>query len=243
MPFMGIALTLVGVLFAVHAMQTGRPQWWLWVILFVPLVGSLAYVLIELIPEAANSRRARKVQSTVGDIIAPDREWHKRRDEVALTGSIDARRTFAEECERKGMWKEAADVYASCSEGLFKDDPVIRIGLARAQLGGGDAAAALATLDALQAAHPDINSAEGHLLYARALEGLGNLPQALAEYERVSAYFIGLEARTRFALLLVRTGNPGRAHDLFEDVVRAGKRSAVLSEGDRTWLKVARSNL
>lgn len=58
MPIIALMHMLIGVAFAYHAVKTGRAQYWLYILLFMPLVGPLAYVLIELVPELGSTRRA-----------------------------------------------------------------------------------------------------------------------------------------------------------------------------------------
>jgi hypothetical protein len=244
MPFVGLLDILIGVGFAYHAMKTGRAQVWLYILLFVPLVGPLAYVIIELLPELGSTRRARRVAAGIGDIIDPNREWKRRHEDALRTDSVDTKRALAEECERKAMWPEAISLYQTAAQGVFADDPALLYGLARAQLGSGDGKAAEDTLDRLRAAHPDITHQEAHLLYARALETQNRLREAADEYEALSGYYAGLEARTRYGLLLVKLGELARAQTLFQDVVRAGtSRRFSLLETDRGWLKVAKANL
>jgi tetratricopeptide (TPR) repeat protein len=85
------------------------------------------------------------------------------------------------------------------------------LGLAQAQFAAGSSAAARMTLDRLIAQNPDFKSPEGHLLYARALEGEGNLSKALEEYAAVAAYFAGAEAPLRHALLQAKLGQRAAA--------------------------------
>jgi len=244
MPLLGILHVMIAIGLAVHAMRTGRPQYWLFILLFVPALGSIAYVVFELLPELARSRRAQKVTNDIGDIVDPDREWRRRREAVALTGSVQAKRELAEECERKGMWQEAIDLYEDAAQGLFSNDPSLLFGLARAQLGSGDGQAAQATLDSLREAHPKLEDQEAHLLYARALETQGRIAEAEEEYEELRKYYTGFEARTRYGLLLLRRGEPDKARLLFQDVVKAaGTRRLISTEVDRDRLKVAKANL
>jgi hypothetical protein len=244
MPFIGLLHLMIAVGFAVHAMKTGRPQFWMYILLFVPLVGSLAYVLLELVPELASSRRARRVTGGIAEIIDPDREWRRRHDAASRTDSVETKRALAEECERKGMWAEAIKLYETAAQGVFADDTVLLFGLARVQLASGDAKAAEATLNRLRQAHPTLQHQDAHLLYARALEAQHRYAEASQDYEALCGYYAGFEARTRYGLLLLRNGEPGRARALFEDVVKAGSsRRIVVAEGDREWLKVAKANL
>lgn len=244
MPLLGGLHLIIAIGLAVHAMRTGRPYYWLFILLFVPALGSIAYVIFEIIPEMAKSRRAQKVSNDIGDLLDPDREWRRRSEAVALTGSVQAKRELADECERKGMWGDAIKLYREAAQGMFAEDPALLFGLARAQLGAGDGPEAQATLERLRDAHPKLQNQEAHLLYARTLEAQDRIAEAEEEYESLSGYYAGLEARTRYGLLLLRRGEIERARKLFEDVVKAANaRRAIVTESDRDWLKVAKANL
>jgi hypothetical protein len=244
MPLAGITMELIGIAFALHAYRTGRPQIWMYILIFLPLVGTIAYILFELVPELANSRRVRRVATDIKTIVDPDREWRKLGERARDNDTVDAKRKFAEECERKGMWAEAIVLYRQAAQGMYADDPDLLRGLARAQLGAGDAVAAVATLDKLRAAHPGYQSQDAHLTYARALEAQSRLPEAAAEYRTLVGYFVGVEARTRYGLLLQKTGEPEVAKRLFEEAVRVAKtRNALLRPEERDWVKVAQRNV
>lgn len=244
MPILGVLHLLIAVGFVVHAHRTGRPQFWMFILIFVPLVGSIAYILFELLPELANSRRSRKVVTDLRTVVDPDREWRRLGQQAMESDTVETKCKFAEECERKGMWDEAVGLYQQVARGLFADDPEILRRLARAHLGSGDPKAAIETLDQLRRAHPDFQNQDAHLTYARALESQDRLREAEIEYRTLSDYFVGLEGRTRYALLMQRIGEPTTAKRLFGDVVRASKaRGVVLSSDDREWLKVAQRNL
>lgn len=244
MPAIGGLHLLIAIGLAVHAMKTGRAQYWLYILLFVPVLGAVAYVMFELVPELAQTRRARAVQTNIGTILDPDREWRERVHQAELVDLVDAKRALAEECMRKGRWGDAAALFEASAQGIFADDPATLAGLAEAQLGGGNGAAAILTLDKLRAAHPATKNQDAHLLYAQALEAVGRYGDALNEYEAVSRYFAGFEARVRWGLLLLKQGQPARAHELFDEAVRASKvRGILVTPRDKEWIKVARSQM
>jgi hypothetical protein len=235
---------IIAVGLAVHAMKTGRSQWWLFILLLVPLIGSIAYVVIEIIPAMFGSRSAQKVASNIGAVLDPDKEWRERVKQAELVDSVDAKRALAEECERKGLWGDAIRLYEAAATGIFADDPAVLTGLARAQLGGGDAAAALETLHKLEEVQPLSRNQEAHLIHARALEALGRTEEALAEYEDVSRYYAGFEARARYGLLLLKQGRVSQAREMFTEVVRASSaRPVAMAPGDKEWIRIAKANL
>jgi hypothetical protein len=244
MPIIVLLDLLVALFLMNHVRETGRPQYWYFLILAVPVVGSIAYVCFELIPDMGNTRRGQRVTRGISDILAPDREFDRLHDAAKTTSSVETKRALAEECERKGMWEEAERLYETAAQGIYADDTPLLVGLARSQINGGDAQRAMATLERLRAAHPDLDNQDAHLIYARCLEALGRIADAEAEYSHLSGYYVGLEARTRYAQFLARNGNVAKARELFESVVRASAaRAIVLTEADKIWLKVARDNL
>ncbi len=243
MPIIAVVHLLIAITLGVHAVKTGRANYWLFILLMMPLVGSIAYIAIELLPEWAQTRRARKIASDIGTLVAPDREFRRRQEHAGLVDSVDAKLQLADECERKGMWEDALALYKAAATGVYVDDEKVLTGLARVGLELGQLDAVEVALERFQAAHPKARNATAHLLFARLQEAQGKLDEAAGEYAAVSRYFVGLEVRTRQGLLLLRRGEPQKAKALFEEVVRAAKaRSIVLTDEDHAWLKVAKAN-
>ena len=244
MPLIAMLHLLVAIFFMNHAYRTGRPQYWYFVLLSLPLVGSIAYVCFELLPEVGHTRRGREVERGLTDLFSPDRDFHRLHDDAKSRDTVDTKQAVALECERKGMWEEAERLYEAAAQGTYAEDMPLLVGLARSQINGGDATRALATLDRLRAAHPDLDDQDAHLIYTRCLETLGRIANAEAEYSQLAGYYVGLEARTRYAQFLARNGNAPKAREMFDSVVRASAARAIVStEADRIWLKVARDNI
>lgn len=235
---------IIAVGLAVHAMKTGRSPWWLFILLFLPFIGSIAYVAIELVPAMFSTHGARKVRGEIGAMLDPDKELRERAAQAELVDSVDAKRALAEECEKRGQWQEAIRLYQAAATGIFADDPAVLLGLARAQLGSGDALACLETLHKLEEVQGGLRNQEAHLLLARALEATGHTDEALAEYEEVSRYYAGFEARSRYALLLLKQGRAQQAQVLFREVVRASStRPVAITPADKEWIRIAKTNL
>ena len=60
MPALGLLILAAQVLCAIHVVRTGRPYWWLFLIVMVPAVGVIVYFLAELLPGLLGSRGARQ---------------------------------------------------------------------------------------------------------------------------------------------------------------------------------------
>lgn len=218
-PLSLIPLALI-VICVVHAVRRGNIFPWIYVIVFLPGIGSLIYIAIEIIPELLRGRAAARLKSGAAAAIDPNKSFREAHRTAQLVGSVDSKRALAEEYMARGAYADAVDIYQSTAVGQFKDDPALLMGLARARFLNGDPAGAQASLDALQAADPSFVSGDAHLLYARALEAQGKTDDALAEYRRLVPYFSGEEARARFAMLLEKTGARDEARALYQEIVK-----------------------
>jgi hypothetical protein len=114
------------------------------------------------------------------------------------------------------------------------------LGKARAEFGLGAFDTAIATLDELRALWPQFQSADAHLLYARALDGAGRSEDAVAEYEALVEYFPGAEARVRYGELLTAIGRGREARAMFLEVKeRAARAPAYARRMQAEWIAVA----
>ncbi len=232
---------LLQIALATHAVRSGRAQPWLWIIIMAPGLGCVLYVVVEIIPEFLRGPAGNKAARDVASVIAPDREYRRLLDLADLAPTVENKSRLAFECLRTNRAAEAVALFDSCATGLHADEPKLLRGLAEAQFAAGAYDATVATLDRLRAANPDYQSAEAHLLYARALEEGGHLPAAAAQYEAVVGYFPGEEARCRYALLLQKTGAMDQAIAAFAEIVRnVERRGRTYRATERPWYETAR---
>src|SRR5271156_4617270 len=207
----GILVTLVSLGFMIHAAKTGRFIPWFYIILFLPGIGAMSYVVVELVPQWFGSSRGQRARHQLSTTLNPTGHYRQLRDELGVVDTIANRAALAEECLRLGKFEEALGQYDAIIAKPLGDEPSFMLGKARAQFGLGEAAAAVATLEALKTAGPDHRSAEEQLLYAMALEGVGRDAEALAQYEAASLHYPGPEPRVRRAELLRRLGRGAHA--------------------------------
>ena len=240
--FAGLGL-LLALGCAIHAGKTGRPFFWIYLCLFLPGIGPLAYLAIEVLPELLGTRRGRQATSAVARAINPEKTYRALHEEVETAPTVENMRRLAEECVALGRFSEAIALYRQCLHGMYANDPALLLPLAQAQFGASQYADTRDTLDRLRTANPDFESADGHLLYARALEALGDTAAARREYEALVAYFPGPEATCRYALLLQRIGETQAAATLFAQVKRQLDRAPRhVRAMHREWHQVATRN-
>jgi hypothetical protein len=241
---LGLVLLLIEVVCIVHAAKTGRFMPWGLIILFIPGFGVLAYVLIELLPEWFGSAQGQHARHKVVSTLDPGKRYRLLTDELAVADTIANRAALAEECLALGKFQEAEQHYDHILALPMGDEPIYALGRARAQFGLGDAQAAVATLDGLRRRWPDYQSAEGHLLYARALEAAGRTDDALYEYQAVANYYPGAEAKVRYGLLLEKAGRRDEGRTVLTDVLTQLKRAPkYVRRREADWIALAEKAL
>ena len=97
----------------VHVLKTGRNTVWVFILLFAPVVGGLAYLIVELLPELTRSRTGRRMRSSVVKAVNPDRDLKTAERNLAVAGTAQNAMRLAEELMAKERFAEARDLYSA----------------------------------------------------------------------------------------------------------------------------------
>ncbi len=239
-----IITILIQAAFIVHVIKTGRNQLWIWAIALLPLVGLLAYLVVEILPAAFGSRTARRAKSGMQRMVDPDRKLRRASAEVQISGNVDARRRLAEEYYERGQYDAAIDAYQAALKGIFEHDPSLLLGLARALFAKQDYGAARASLERMLSQNPEFKSADAQLLYARTLDAQDALDEAELQYANIAPAYPGAEAKLRYGLLLKRRGKIQEAHRVLKDLLDGAQLGpAHYRKAQAEWLERARREL
>jgi hypothetical protein len=224
----------------VHLFRTGRNMTWLFLIILVPMVGSLAYLIIEVMPSLNQSPSARKALSRARRAIDPNRGVREGSLNYERSQNIDTASKLAGELTKAGRHDDAIRVCMEARTGLFEDDPKILLALALAQFAASRYTEAIATLDYLREKNPGFRSADGHLVYARSLEESGATARAIEEYAALVNYYPGAEARVRQAMLYKKLGDKARADELFAALLTDARLAPKhFRRSEREWIELA----
>jgi hypothetical protein len=248
MPAIYIVGGLLSLGLVIHCIKTGRNTIWVYVLIatmfILPFVGPAIYVGAEILPDLFRSRTSQRAMRGLRTTLDPEGNLRRLENEMRVTGNVASRQKYADELVRLGRAKEAVPIYQTCLTGVFADDPKLLMGYARARFEAGDSAGARQTLDELIQKNPDFKSADGHLLYARALEAEGDAEKALSEYATLTEYFPGAEAGVRYAKLLIRSDQRPLAQQTLKALLdRAKYAPAHYRKAQREWLDEAHREL
>lgn len=244
MPVIAIIIFSLQFLVAAHALKNGHGWNWVFLVLFVPIIGMLLYTYIIYLP---TSKRGRKFSRTTGQLFRPQDPRSSLKaiiDKLDDSDSIEYRIGLAKKLIAEDLPHDALLIFHKSLLGENRTNPQLLQGLAEAYFMVGKFQNTCNSLEKLIQTNPAFKSQEGHLLYARSLEKLAKYTKALEEYQVLADYYNGAEAKYRYARLLNRLGKTGNAKNLFEKIIEENNGDPEFTrQRNKMWVEKAKTEL
>jgi hypothetical protein len=125
-----LVILLLDITLVCHASRTGRLQPWAFIILMVPLIGSLAYVCVELIPEWLSGPGAQQARKRLVSRLDPEKLYREISDRLAVSDTIANRAALAAECLKIARFDEAERHYDHILKLPMGGEPAYALGKA-----------------------------------------------------------------------------------------------------------------
>ena len=215
---------LVQVACVVHLFRNHRNTLWLWAILLLPIAGSAAYVVVEVLPPLFRRREVRAVQAAAVRRLDPERELRAAREAVDVADTAATRTALADALAEADQWGEAVRHYREAVAKTPGQDRAASLKLARACLEAGNLAEARRLIETLPESSSSSENDRAALLLARSLDALGETDRAAALYAELGERMPGAEAQCRHAALLIAGGRGAEAVPLLEETERRARR-------------------
>lgn len=226
-----LAVIALQIVCAVHCARTGRSSIWVMVIIFFPVAGSLAYVVMEVLPGSGMNRTARKARAKAAQVLDPERPLRQARDALDLADTAANHVAVADALADRGEWAAAIPHYQQGeAKAPGRSDRGIRLKLIKACFEDGRTKQARDMLEALEPSTVQSDKDRASLLLARMLEAEGENERALLLYAEVGRRLPGAEAQCREAGLLLHLGRRG---DAVAPLVETEKRAKRMDRHER----------
>lgn len=226
----GVILQAVAIL---HFVRRRPDTYWLWIILMFGALGALAYIFIEVIPDAGLLRgaiqvfpRRKRIKQLEGLIL--DNPSIGNYEELGDLYLDDEQFAKARECFDRVLAREVSI------------DPLYRRALSLIALNDFQAAAADLEQVTARDAKYDYQRAAG--LHAHALAKLAQRDQADALFAEVLKTSTLSETQYNYASFLADTGRPSEARDWAERILR--KKATMpeyIKRRERPWFRKTRA--
>jgi len=232
---------LIQIALCVHVYRTGRPYWWIWILFVGSLLGCLAYLLIEIVPEL---RMRRPRLGVAGWLVPRSIRLRRAREVVDESPTVENKLALAALLADLDRTAEAEEIAAECPTGVFKNDPQVIAEVVCFKLAVGKIAEAGSLLDQADAKHNRTAKARLDLLRARVLLGQNECTAARALLESLVPAALGEEPRYHLGRCLLKMGSRDEARTLFADILHKYRKSgAIWRRAEKPWFKAAKQAL
>lgn len=227
------------VICAIHSMRRGTQGKWLWIIIFLPFVGSIIYIFSEMRP----GRKLSAPKIDIAAVLNPSLKLKKLEDDLKFTDTFDNKIKLADAYLAAGQTDKAIELYEKSLTGAFAENEYGIAQLAAAYFQNERYVDTISTLKKIYNTHQFARS-RTHIVYARALELTGNTGAAEHEFKLMKGRYSNFEQRYEYGLFLERADRIEEAYALFEQMLEeAPHLSSMERKNNRVWLSKAKEEL
>lgn len=217
-----IALQLLCI---IHVFRTGRNTAWIMAIAFLPLVGILAYFIVEILPGLPRDRRVREARTKIADRMDPERRVREARETVEFSDTVGHRLEYGDALMARERYTEALEQFRAAERRSPHVDRAIGMRIAEAAYEAGLYSEALTAIDRLPETISRTELDRRDLLRGKVAEADGRAREALAIYRDIVDRVPGDEVRCRMAAVLIAEGDKADARVVLREVMQRMKRT------------------
>ena len=223
----------------IHCLRKGKNQQWIWLIVFLPLIGCLVYIFQEMF----SGNEIKQVQSGVSTIINPTGSIRKLETQLKFSDTFNNRVALADAYLSTGATDRAIELYESSLTGAFTENEHVHFQLIIAYCLKKDYESVLPLAKKIYNL-PQFARSKAHIAYAIALEHTGNKAQAEKEYQLMRARFSNFEARYNYGRFLIRDNRFDDARQLYKSIAEEETQlSSRERKYNRHWINLCKEEL
>jgi hypothetical protein len=197
---------IIAIFFAIHAVRSGRKLYWLAILFMLPLLGSIIYFALVLLPDARLQRNGRQAGPAMRETLKTGRELGEAQQAFDLAPIAHNQLRLAAALFDAGMIAQAVGHYDACLRGPSGGDAEVGVDAARAKLANGQAQEAIGLLVSLRARQLTFRPEQVGLLLGSAYAAAGRHEEAGREFEELAQHFGSVESRAELALWAIARG-------------------------------------
>jgi hypothetical protein len=208
-----------------HCMRKGNSQQWIWLIVFLPAIGCLIYLFTEIITK----KDVGNVTNAIDTVVRPTGRIKDLERNFDFSPSYENRLELAKAYSQNNRTDEALKLLEEGKQGVFANDPQLNMCLIAVYAQNKQHSEICEIAPQLKN-HPDFQKSSERILYALALESLGNANAAEQELMVFKSRYSDFEGKYNYASFLVRNNRKNEAIALLEEVE---SESSKMTRGER----------
>ncbi|MFT3682562.1 MAG: PLDc N-terminal domain-containing protein [Ferruginibacter sp.] len=233
-----IVLILQGIC-AFHCVRKGNQGKWIWLIVFLPLVGCLAYIFTEIFTR----HEMEQVQSGMSTVFNPSGKIKKLQNNLAFRDTFDNRLALADAYLEAGQVDPAIELYEGSLTGTFAAHEHGNMQLIKAYYEKRRYEEVVTTGKKVYAL-PQFKRSRAQTLYAAALGFTGRNEEAEKEFISMNGKFSNYESRYQYGRYMMRNNRMDEAKKLFRDILNeASHLDSVQKRHNKVWFAKVKEEL
>jgi hypothetical protein len=224
---------------AIHCIRKGAQNNWIWIIIFLPLIGSVAYIFSEIFTD----REIQNVQSGIGTLFNSRGRIKRLENNLRFSDTFNNRIALADAYLADGQTEKAITLYESSLEGNFTENEYVLGQLINAYYQikrYNDIIPITQKIYKL----PQFSLSRQHVLYAIALANTGQPAAAEKEFKMMKARFSNYEARYQYARFMIENNRSEEARLLLKEMIgEVSHLSPRERRHNRHWFTQAKEQL
>ncbi|MGN6420599.1 MAG: tetratricopeptide repeat protein [Pseudobacter sp.] len=237
--YIAVGLQVICVL---HALRRNTHQKWIWLIVFLPVVGALIYIFTEMF----SRREVQNVQSNLthlSNAINPGGRIAKLEERLRFSDTFNNRIELADAYLANKQTGKAIQLYEQSLTGAFTENEHVRGQLAIAYFAQQRYEAVVKTASQLTTL-PQFSRSRVHLLYALSLAYTGDEAKAEKEFRLMNGQFANYEARYNYGIFLEKAERKEEAISQFRQILEESTHLSSREKNDnREWFQLSKDAL
>jgi hypothetical protein len=235
---------IIEALCAIHSYRRGTLNKWIWLIVFIPVIGCLIYIYSEVISNRSSvGTQFKKTTINISDTLNPAGKIKKLEEELLFTNTFANKVKLADAYLAAGDTQKAIDLYNSGLTGAFDENEYVMAQLIVAYYEQERYDEVIPLAKKLYKL-PQFARSKAHILYAMSLENTGHPELAEAEFKLMKGRYSYFEQRYQYGLFLMRQDRIEDAYDLFTEMLDEEKHlGPVEKRANRIWLSKVKEEL
>jgi hypothetical protein len=224
---------VVQALCVLHVIKSRRDSKWIWLIVFLSIIGCAVYFVMEILPGLRSA--------SLPDLDIPLFQKLKIKaaeKQLARCDSMDNRVELAELYATYGREQDALALIKDHMQGVHRDSPYVLFTYGLILFKNREYAKAWDTIAKLEAVSDHVRRRERAVLKGRILAEQGEDERAVAQLKDACRGFNGEEARYRYAAQLLKLQRPAEARAVADEGIAYFRDSeALYRRQERPWYR------
>ena len=201
-----------------HVYKTQRPYYWFFIILFIPLLGSLVYILTQVF----NKRDADIIQGEITAIINPSKKVKDLEKKLEFSDSYTNRIDLADAFFEMGTYSDAIANYEHTLLDTVQDDTYSRLQLIRSYFKLNAFKKVIEHAEAIKHSS-EFQGSKSQFCYGLALKEIGRVEEAEKQLELVNRPYSNYSERLALAKFYLDHGKKEEGKNLLEEILEESK--------------------